>query len=182
MAITLILGGTKTGKTTYAENLAKKIETQKSCTVHYVATAQIIDSEMRDRIAKHRAGRPSHWITVEEPLNVAKALSELEGEYSVVLLDCLTLLMTNLIFEEGEDCTREEAQKAVFNQLDEIISQMEKSSRDLIIISNQVENGLVSEHAWARMFQDIAGMAHQRMASAADDVYMMNAGLALKLK
>jgi adenosylcobinamide kinase / adenosylcobinamide-phosphate guanylyltransferase len=182
MGIVLVLGGTKTGKTTFAESRAKKLSNELNLPVHYIATARAIDGEMVNRIRKHRENRPSHWITVEEPLRVSEALETIKTMKTVIILDCLTLLMTNIIFEKGENCTRDEAELSVFSEIDKIISEMGVNNTELIIISNQVENGLVSEHAWARMFQDITGMAHQRLAAAADHVYMMNAGLSQKLK
>lgn len=182
MGIVLVLGGTKTGKTTFAERRAADIAEKKKIPVHYIATARAIDGEMERRIEKHRSSRPAEWITVEEPLEVAKIAGELAQKDTVLILDCLTMLMTNLIFDRGENCTREEAEDVVFAELERIIGNMRERDRELIIISNQVENGLVSEYAWARMFQDIAGMAHQKLAAAADHVFMLNAGIALQLK
>lgn len=182
MGIVLVLGGTKTGKTTFAENRARNRSEAENRAVHYIATARAIDEEMVHRIAKHRSKRPSHWITIEEPVDVSGALGKLKEKKTVVILDCLTLLMTNLIFDRGESCSREEAEEAVFSEIDRIISVASVCENELIIISNQVENGLVSEHRWAMMFQDIAGMAHQKLAASAEEVYMMNAGLALPLK
>lgn len=182
MGIVLVLGGTKTGKTTFAENRAKNLSIELNIPVNYIATARAIDGEMIDRIRKHREKRPSHWKTIEEPRDVSKALHSLTGGKSLIILDCLTLLMTNILFEKGEHCSREDGEKSVFGELDKIIEVSGELDSELIIISNQVENGLVSEHAWARMFQDITGMAHQKLAAAAVEVYMMNAGLAQRLK
>ena len=182
MGIVLILGGTKTGKTTFAENRARLLSVERNISVHYIATAKAIDDEMVRRIAKHQEKRPSHWITIEESSNVSDVIQSLSGENTVFILDCLTLLMTNLLFMKGENCTREEAESVVFSEVDNIIREAARIKTELIIISNQVENGLVSEHKWARMFQDITGMTHQRLAAAADHVFMMNAGLAQKLK
>jgi len=182
MGIVLVLGGTKTGKTTFAENRAKRYSEEYNLSVHYIATARAIDSEMINRIRKHKASRPSHWTTIEEPLQVSESLDSLKEKETVIILDCLTLLMTNIIFEKGENCSREEAEISVFTEIENIISVMKNNPKELIIISNQVENGLVSEHAWARMFQDITGMVHQKLAAASEHVYMMNAGLAQKLK
>lgn len=182
MAIVLVLGGTKTGKTTFAELRAKKHSASLNLPVHYIATARAIDGEMVNRIKKHRENRPSHWITVEEPIHVSEVLDNLKNAKTIIILDCLTLLMTNIIFERGENSTRDNVEEAVFSEIDRIISVMGKNCNELIIISNLVENGLVSEHAWARMFQDIAGQVHQRLAAAAVHVFMMNAGLSQKLK
>jgi len=182
MGIVLVLGGTKTGKTSFAENWASGYSDQNKVPVYYIATARPFDNEMVDRIAKHRASRPSHWETIEEPVRVAEVLEPLSGMKNAVILDCFTLLMTNLIFDRGDNCTRKEAEEAVFGELEKVIAVAASGQSELVIISNQVENGLVSEHKWARMFQDIAGMAHQKLAAASDKVYMMNAGLPLQLK
>jgi len=182
MGIVLVLGGTKTGKTTFAENRARSISEEQNRPVHYIATAKAIDEEMVDRIRKHREKRPVQWITIEEPTHISSVLSSLKGERTVIILDCLTLLMTNLIFGKGENCSRKDAEQVVFSEIERIIIESSKLESELIIISNQVENGLVSEYKWARMFQDITGMTHQKLAAAADHVYMMNAGLAQKLK
>jgi adenosylcobinamide kinase/adenosylcobinamide-phosphate guanylyltransferase len=182
MGIVLVLGGTKTGKTTFSENRAASIAEKENLSVHYLATAQALDDEMVNRIRKHKENRPSHWITIEEPTNISGIITKLKYEKTIIILDCLTLLMTNLIFEKGEDCTREQAEEVVFSEIERIIRESSQLKSEVIIISNQVENGLVSEHKWARMFQDIAGMIHQKLAAAADHVYMMNAGLSLKLK
>ncbi len=182
MALTLVLGGTKTGKTTFAENRAKLLSVEQNCCVHYIATAIAFDDEMKVRIKKHRDKRPSDWITIEETTDVSGVLSILRKNKTVIILDCLTLLMTNLLFKLGEDTPREESESIIFTEIDKIISESLKLSSELIIISNQVENGLVSEHKWARMFQDLAGITHQKLAKVADNVYIMNAGLPLKLK
>ncbi|MDA3810771.1 MAG: bifunctional adenosylcobinamide kinase/adenosylcobinamide-phosphate guanylyltransferase [Spirochaetaceae bacterium] len=182
MGIVLVLGGTKTGKTTFAENRAKTISENLKIPVHYIATAKEIDEEISLRIRKHRDKRPGHWITVEESSHVSEVINSLSDVHTVLILDCLTLLMTNLLFEKGRNCSREKAEEIVFHEVENIIRASKYLKSELIIISNQVENGLVSEHEWARMFQDIAGITHQKLAAAADHVYMMNAGLSQKLK
>ncbi len=182
MGIILVLGGTKTGKTTFAENRAKEKEINDSAAVYYIATAKAIDDEMDLRIKNHQKRRSSNWITLEEPVCVSKVLQKISEEKSIIILDCLTLLMTNLIFEKGEKCSRIEAEEVVFSEIDKIISIAEEMDSELIIISNQVENGLVSEYKWARMFQDITGIVHQKLGSAAKQVYLMNAGIELQIK
>ncbi|MCP4162664.1 MAG: bifunctional adenosylcobinamide kinase/adenosylcobinamide-phosphate guanylyltransferase [Deltaproteobacteria bacterium] len=182
MGIVLVLGGTKTGKTSFAENRAKSLEKSESIPVYYIATANPIDDEMCVRIKKHQEKRSANWKTIEEPVDVSKAINRISNGKSVIILDCLTLLMTNLLFEKGENCPREEAEKVVFSEIDKIVAESEKKDSEIIIISNQVENGLVSEYKWARMFQDIAGITHQKLGSAAEKVYLMNAGIALQIK
>lgn len=180
--IVLVLGGTKTGKTTFAENRAKDLEFTQKNPVIYIATARVIDSEMKVRIEKHRNNRPSRWKTIEEPLEVSLILNNLKNEKCTIILDCLTLLTTNLLFEYGKDLNRDESESLIMKKIDEIIISAKELKGELIIISNQVENSLVSEYEWTRMFQDITGLVHQKLAAAAKEVYIMNAGIPLKLK
>lgn len=186
--ITLVLGGIKTGKTRFAQARADEYD-KRGERVIYLATAQAFDSEMVDRIARHRSDRPEHWITVEEPLNVADAYEQNSGEGGVVLLDCLTLWLTNTMAaylppDAGPDDLpdKDRVWKRVTEEIDKLCGFAIKGARDLIIVSNQVEYGLISEYAFARMYQDLAGLSHQYLAGKADQVYSMTAGIPLCLK
>jgi adenosylcobinamide kinase/adenosylcobinamide-phosphate guanylyltransferase len=182
LAITLILGGTKTGKTTFAQNRALEAEERTGKPVVYMATAKALDDEMTDRISKHKTDRPSRWITIEEELKVSMKIKEECRDTSAIILDCLTLMMTNIILEKGEDCPKAEALEAVFTEVDALIEAASELDSELLIISNQVEVGLVSPYRLGRMFQDIAGMTHQKIAAKSNEVYLMTAGIAVKIK
>ncbi len=189
----LILGGVKSGKSSFAAHLAA--ERESVGTVTYLATARAGDDEMKDRIRRHKADRPSSWITVEEPENpagffVTMTSGALSGDStSTVLFDCITLWLTNLLAPFGDTPNREEAlslgEKEGRRLLEAVLNWEEaapKGSRETLMVSNQVETGLISPWPLGRIFQDLSGLTHQMFAAAADEVYLMSAGLAQKLK
>jgi len=186
--VTLILGGIKTGKTRFAQGKAAEYD-KRGETVVYLATAQAFDGEMADRIARHRADRPSHWLTVEEPLKIAEAYGKHRAGKGTVLLDCLTLWLTNTMAAAlspsagPEDLPdRDGVLERVTGELEGLLAACRGGEKDLFIISNQVEYGLVSEYAFARQYQDLAGLTHQYLAERADRVYTLIAGIPLCLK
>ncbi len=164
--LTFILGGARSGKSAHAESLLRRLPPPWA----YVATAQAFDDEMRARIAAHRARRESGWRTVEAPLDLPGALRQ-AGD-APVLVDCLTLWLTNLMLG-GHD--RAVAQAALDAALDE-------RAAPTVLVSNEVGLGIVPEHALARAFRDEAGRLHQRVAARADTVILMVAGLPLTVK
>ena len=186
----LVLGGTKSGKSSFASRRAASREHLGR--VAYLATAEAKDDEIRDRIRRHQADRPDHWLTVEEPRDPAGYFTSLIGagpeQPSTVLLDCITMWLTNLLMPLGEDPDRDEALetgRGAVAGLVEAVTGWERTApgdREAIIISNQVEVGLISPWPLGRLFQDLAGLSHQAMAGAADEVYVMNAGLPLRLR
>ncbi|WP_020612415.1 bifunctional adenosylcobinamide kinase/adenosylcobinamide-phosphate guanylyltransferase [Sediminispirochaeta bajacaliforniensis] len=180
--LTLVLGGTKSGKTGWAQKRAAEREKQTGKTILYLATAQGLDPGMEERIRHHRASRPDSWITVEEPYFVADVLDEAARDKGAVILDCLTLLATNIILMKGEAPDPKEAQEAVLAEVEAIISASRRIEPELIIVSNHVEEGLVSPTPLGGMFQDIAGLSHQLIARHADEVVYMIAGIANTLK
>lgn len=139
---------------------------------HYVATGRAWDDEMRDRISHHQARRGGEWITHEAPVNIVSTLRDIDGPDHVVLIDCLTLWVTNLMMEEAD-------MDAAFADLE---VQIVKSSAKLIFVSNEVGLGIVPENRMAREFRDHAGRLHQRVAAIAGEVYFIAAGLPLKMK
>ena len=186
--ITLVLGGIKTGKTRFAQARAAEYDNRGESVI-YLATAQAFDSEMEDRISRHKADRPRHWITVEEPLKVAEAYENHNKEKGIVLLDCLTLWMTNTMAadmppEAGVDDLpdKDRVWATITKEMDRLCLAVQRGEKDLIIVSNQVEYGLISEYAFARMYQDLSGLSHQYLANKANKVYSMIAGIPLCLK
>lgn len=172
----LLLGGARSGKTEQAQRLAAEL----GGTVTYVATAEAGDEEMRGRIAAHRAVRPSAWQTMERPLRLGDALTEWDS--SVVVLDCLTLLVSNIMGEAGEDAPAALIEARVEAELSELVAAWKDAQFHLIVVSNEVGLGLVPDNALGRVYRDALGRANQRMAQAADEVYFMVAGLAVKIK
>lgn len=180
-ALTLILGGARAGKTAFAQQLAAR----QAGPVAYVATAEALDDEMAVRIARHRAERPPHWLTVEAPRGVAAALAAAPPT-SMMVLDCLTVLTSNLLLASAtsDPPTQAEADgadAAVATELDALLSWLKHSTADLVVVSNEVGLGVVPPTALGRLYRDVLGRANQRLAARADRVYLLIAGLALDL-
>ncbi len=165
---TLVLGGARSGKSRFAEGLA----TGSGLRLIYVATAESGDGEMSERIARHRADRSPDWQTVEEPLELATVVSEYARTDCVVLVDCLTLWLTNLMIANADLEDRIERFAAGLSDLD----------GPVILVSNEVGQGIIPDNAMARAFRDHAGRLHQVVAHNARQVYFVTAGLAQVLK
>lgn len=170
--VTLVTGGARSGKSRFAEGLAERFAPVRG----YLATGQAGDTEMADRIARHRGRRGSDWETVEEPLKVTEALLRTDGCFSVVLLDCVTLWLSNLLF------LREGGAADALSQVGEFTDSFAALKTPLIIVTNEVGMGIVPEHPLARTFRDLAGEANEMIAAKADEVYVTISGLPLKLK
>jgi len=175
--ITLILGGARSGKSAYAEELAVEIGGR----VLYVATAEIGDEEMAARIEKHRQLRPTHWQTLEAPRDVGARLAVAKPTPDAILLDCLTLLVSNIILAM-EDQPEAVVEAAVQAELEALLAARAKLDAPLIVVSNEVGLGLVPPYPLGRLYRDILGRANQRLAARADKVLFMVAGLPMTLK
>jgi adenosylcobinamide kinase/adenosylcobinamide-phosphate guanylyltransferase len=174
----LVLGGARSGKSRLAEQLAARLGKR----VAYLATAEAADPEMAARIAHHRARRPASWQTVEAPLRVGEALAHLAGQADVVLLDCLTLLASNLLAPLGANPDPLEAEARLEREIDALLAAYEAGQASLVIVSNEVGWGLVPTWPLGRVYRDILGRAHQRLAARADRVLLVVAGIAVDLK
>ena len=169
MGHVLVLGGARSGKTGFAEKLAMRAGKR----AVYLATAQALDDEMRDRVAAHRQQRGAHFDTVEEPLALSAALRKAARTHDVILVDCLTLWITNLLV----------ADRNVADAVDGLLEALQAiSDTQVILVSNEVGLGIVPDNAMARMFRDLAGSAHQRLAEICDDAFFVVAGLPMVLK
>jgi adenosylcobinamide kinase/adenosylcobinamide-phosphate guanylyltransferase len=176
--ITLILGGARSGKSSYAQNMAE--ESGKSVT--FLATAQALDEEMTVRIQKHQAERPASWVTLEIPCEIASHVSQVESE--VVILDCITLLISNLLMQFVKDDRVEEApfMTAVQKEIDELIITLRDREQEWLIVSNEVGLGLVPPYQMGRVYRDAIGWANQQLARDADKVIFMVAGIPTVIK
>lgn len=223
-SLTLVLGGARSGKSTFAEQLATAWAGQAAANaagaapppsgagrvtpsasppagrVTYLATAQALDDEMRQRVARHQADRPGGWTTVECPLEVPAAVREHAAGTDVFLLDCVTFWVTNLLFAEGAggeqrpaglgDFTKDfipaEVERAaglrVERELDALFAALHDTGATLIAVSNEVGLGLVPEYPLSRLYRDELGRANHRLAAAAARAYLLVAGLPLDLK
>ena len=175
---TLILGGARSGKSSYAQKLA----VQGGRSVLYVATAESGDDEMAARIAAHRAERPTEWQTLETPRWIGEAIRAVARDSDVVLVDCLTLLASNVIAPLPEPVTVEAAEQALGLEIDSLLSAYAGNLAEWIIVSNEVGLGLVPPYPLGRVYRDALGRANQRLAAIADEVLLMIAGLPLRLK
>ncbi len=166
--VTLVLGGARSGKSRHAEAL---VESQPGACV-YLATAQAGDGEMTARIAAHRARRAVRWTTVEEPLDLAAALGRACGPDRAVLVDCLTLWLSNLLGAERDLVT----------ECERLLAALPGLAGPVVLVSNEVGQGVVPDNALARAFVDHAGRLHQDLAAIAQRVIFMTAGLPRELK
>lgn len=171
--IVLVIGGARSGKSSFALKNADSINGKKA----YIATAQAFDSEMEQRIQRHKNERPDDWSTIEEPLNLASAIGEAINRYDVVLIDCLTLWLSNLM-HAGRDIDKEIDRFVNFLKAPEL----RQHKYELFLVSNEVGMGIVPENSLSRQFRDFAGILNQKVAQAADEVYLMAAGLSTKIK
>jgi len=181
MTRTIVLGGARSGKSSYAEKLA--IESGKE--VVYIATARAGDGEMAKRIEQHRSNRPAHWTTVEEPILIAAALEKWCAPHRLVLVDCLTLWLTNLIFSVDQDCPEVgviDLPALFYEQNDALIAALHDAKGDVVLVSNEVGLGIVPYGALSRCFADEAGRMNQAVAAACDRALFVVAGMPLTLK
>ena len=170
----LVLGGARAGKSTLAQNLA-----QKASRVLFVATAEALDDDMAERIAVHRSQRPAGWETLEEPVDILAPLGTMVNNYDTVLVDCLTLWVSNLMLQREDEPEKESDILAMARQL---LQLYESGHATWIVVSNEVGWGVVPPTTLGRAFRDILGRVNQLVAARADRVYLMVAGVALELK
>ena len=165
---TLVLGGARSGKSSFAERLAGEAGLDR----HYVATGQAFDDEMRERIARHREDRGAGWTTHEAPVDLVTCLEKVGAGDRIVLVDCLTLWVSNLMMA-GADIPQASAG---------LVRHLERKRGHFIFVSNEVGLGIVPENRMAREFRDHAGRLHQQIAAVAEELYLVAAGIPLRMK
>lgn len=170
-SVTLVLGGVRSGKSRYAQQLA-----QQSRRVVFVATGNGSDEEMRRKIERHREERPENWTTVEEPLELAGVIEREQHSCDVILIDCLTLFASNLLETVGED------QVALEQKIKALCQALKAVACSVVVVSNEVGSGVVPAYPLGRRYRDLLGEINQSVARIADDVVLMIAGLPLALK
>lgn len=172
----LVTGGARSGKSGFAEKLAASYQRE----VVYVATAQAFDQEMRERIKLHQASRPGIWETVEEPLEVQTRIVDYIGEERTILLDCITIWISNLLLRNWEG--QADLSAEIMSRIDRLISVVQQGRATLICVSNEVGSGIVPENKLGRIYRDLAGKVNQKVAQAANEVYLVTAGYPLEIK
>lgn len=174
MSIHLVLGGVRSGKSRFAEQCCEQLSAQGRPVV-YVATATVReDVEMQSRISRHRERRPDHWQTLEEPLSLAASLAAIRDDQSIVLVDCLTLWVTNLLLLENEPRMEQE--------IADLLAFLKQTDQDVLMVSNEVGLGVLPMGDLTRRYCDVAGDLHQDIAALADEVTLVVAGLPQTLK
>jgi adenosylcobinamide kinase/adenosylcobinamide-phosphate guanylyltransferase len=167
-----MIGGCRSGKSTYALQTAEKMPGERKI---YIATCVPQDDEMKKRVAKHQTVRSKSWTTIEEPLKLPETILENNNRADVILIDCLTLWVSNLLMETRDEKKIEEA-------ISQLIDALEKATCPVVLVSNEVGSGIVPENLLARQYRDIIGLANQAVAKTADKVIWMVAGIAATIK
>jgi adenosylcobinamide kinase/adenosylcobinamide-phosphate guanylyltransferase len=167
--VVLVLGGVRSGKSRYAQELAARGKQ-----VAFIATAEAGDDEMRQRIARHRDERPANWTTIEAPLALEEALLEAARSSDTVLVDCLTVWTANVM--------QRESYNDVLAHADRLAGVLRGINRSVILVSNEVGSGIVPDNEMGRAYRDLLGAVNQRVAAAADEVILLVAGCPLVIK
>jgi adenosylcobinamide kinase/adenosylcobinamide-phosphate guanylyltransferase len=170
--IIFIIGGCRSGKSTYAMQTAEKVPAEQKI---FIATCVPQDDEMKRRVARHQKERSQNWVTVEASLDLPEAILQNSRRGNVILVDCLTLWVSNLLMETGDEKKIEEA-------ISQLIDTLEKATCPIVLVSNEVGSGIVPENPLARQYRDIIGLANQAVAKTADKVIWMVAGIPVTVK
>lgn len=173
-----ITGGARSGKSNFAEKIAANL----GKSVAYLATAQPLDEEMAFRIKKHKEKRLNTWETYEEPIEVRELVSRLGLEKEVILIDCMTLLTSNLLLRKEDKVEDSKWQEEIILEIEKLAKISFRVPAQVIIISNEVGMGLVPDNPLGRVYRDILGRANSIIADKADEVFMMVSGIPLKIK
>jgi len=182
--LVMVTGGARSGKSRWAEHMLK----EQGGGVLYVATALAIDEEMEDRINKHRARRPRHWRTLEGYSNLAEGIRQTRLFREAILLDCLTIMVTNLLLEEIRDPDTitaqqaEQAEKKIEQEVMSLLKALREIESTAVIVTNEVGMGLVPDNPLGRLFRDVCGRMNQLVAAEADEVYLVVSGIPVRIK
>lgn len=182
----LIMGGARSGKSAFAERLGQSSGKH----VAFIATATASDDDMRERIAHHRASRPATWSTIEEPLDLTHAVQQAAQIADVLLLDCITLWLNNWLWQQRNSDFEADAtlsnrySEQALQEIDRLLATLAllPTQKTLLVVSNEVGLGIHPAYAVSRVYRDILGRVNQRLAQAAERVYLMVAGLAVDIK
>jgi adenosylcobinamide kinase/adenosylcobinamide-phosphate guanylyltransferase len=188
--LTLLLGGARSGKSSYAERRAKEVGGDN---VLYVATSETKDDEMVERVIKHRSERSSAWVTIEAPRNIGQFIRQGRSAEKVILLDCITFLVANYLMEVAapEDDPFDEPSSDPFDaqieaevvaDIEDLITFVKETDVEMLVVSNEVGLGVVPPYELGRAYRDILGRANQILAKHADEVLLFVAGIPMKVK
>ena len=173
-----LLGGARSGKSQYAETWAR----EHGLRVLFVATAQAKDADMEQRIADHQAARPPGWQTLEAPIDSARQIAATAIEHDTLILDCVTLLTSNILLSLPDTATQREANDAALGEIERLLAAQAQSDATWLVVSNEVGMGIVPPTRLGNLYRDMLGRANQRIAAQADEVLLLVAGIAWRLK
>lgn len=178
-----VLGGARSGKSSVAEKITKKLGEK----VLYIATAAVLDKEMEKRVELHRQRRPENWTTIEETHNISEVVKENSDLYDVIMIDCLTILVSNLLIDENYPSPNTklhsaEKDKAILDEIKQLSITAQEAKAHVVIVSNELGSGIVPANEIGRVYRDLVGWANQTAAGYADEVYYTIAGLPVELK
>nr|WP_207713445.1 MULTISPECIES: bifunctional adenosylcobinamide kinase/adenosylcobinamide-phosphate guanylyltransferase [unclassified Fusibacter] len=182
--MTLVTGGARSGKSTFAEKLVASFGDN----ICYIATSIPFDEGMIDRIKKHKEQRPSDWDTLEAYEDIHLHIAKRTGNYDAYILDCITLLVTNLMFKDMPDYDTldfdgiEGIERMIAEQIDLMVQAMRLADDNVVLVTNEVGLGIVPENKIARVYRDIAGRVNQQLGNLCDDVYLVVCGQAMHIK
>lgn len=170
--IVFVIGGCRSGKSSYAMQTAEKVPAEQKI---FIATCVPQDDEMKRRVARHQKERSQNWVTVEAPLDLPEAILQNSRRGDVILVDCLTLWVSNLLIETGDE-------KKIEDTIPQLIEALQKATCPIVLVSNEVGTGIVPENQLARQFRDITGWVNQAVARCANKVVWMVAGIPVTVK
>lgn len=178
--IVLITGGARSGKSRFAQQLAGTL----SKTVLFVATAEALDNEMKLRIAEHRKSRPPNWETLEVTGDVGRRIEKNIGKSHVVILDCVTMWLNGIFnkHSRSEELNAPLIEKELNSELKNLLSRIKRIPAIFIIVTNEVGLGIVPDNTAARLYRDLLGSANQKLATQADEVYLLVSGIPVTVK
>lgn len=168
----LVLGGARSGKSSFALNTCNELKGNH----FFIATAQAFDDEMEDRIKRHQEERSDEWKTIEETVDIKDKIREIDNENTIILVDCLTLWLSNLYMKYESD------ENNVYNKIDEFVASLSNIKGRVVLVSNEVGMGIVPENKLARLYRDAAGAMNRKIAEKADKVVIIFSGLPMVLK
>ncbi|MGL4345045.1 MAG: bifunctional adenosylcobinamide kinase/adenosylcobinamide-phosphate guanylyltransferase [Cellulosilyticaceae bacterium] len=185
----LVIGGARSGKSTFAEEKSKQYQEQRGGNVLYIATSIAFDDDMKFRIAKHREARPSTWETLEQYKSFEDIFEDRGFEAcQTVLVDCMTLMVSNLLLEQPVDFDTigydeiSQIEQMIVKEVKGLISVCKQYDKQLIVVSNEVGFGVVPPYRLGSIFRDIAGRINQKIARDSEEVYLLTAGIPMKIK
>lgn len=174
-----VIGGTRSGKSAFAETYVKRYGKK----IAYIATAQIYDQEMKERIALHQQRRPEIWTTYEAPFQADQAIKKAVCTgHDTILFDCISVYISNLLLSQMEFMEEAGRRMYIMTNIERLLSAAANAQRSVVFVSNEVGMGIVPENALAREYRDLAGQANQQIAAAAAETYAVFCGIAIDLK